>query len=92
MVVRENPSQEVECPQCAARWFFRRSSLPLIDSSGFESYELDCADCEAALIGIIDPFGDKLLLSKRFEGPRGGSAANEKLPGDQRTRKATAAE
>jgi hypothetical protein len=55
--------QQVACPQCAAGWRFQRSSFAFVDCSGFESYELKCAECGAALIGVIDPRDDQLLLS-----------------------------
>jgi len=34
-----------------------------IDSSGFESFGLDCKHCGAPLAGIMDPADDKLLLT-----------------------------
>lgn len=53
----------VDCPRCAARLTFGRSHVPLIDSCGFESYSLKCEQCGAALVGIIDPSDDRLLIS-----------------------------
>jgi hypothetical protein len=43
---------------------FYRSRTPRIDSSGFESYSLECKECRARLAGIIDPYDEKLLLSE----------------------------
>jgi uncharacterized Zn finger protein len=60
---RRAPGLEIECPQCKARSVFQRTAFPRIDSSGFECYSLKCQNCGAALVGIIDPFDDKLLLS-----------------------------
>jgi hypothetical protein len=54
----------VECPKCAARLTFYRASAPLIDSSGFESYRLKCDQCGVELVGVIDPFDDRLLVSE----------------------------
>jgi hypothetical protein len=38
-------------------------AISFVDCSGFENYELKCAECGAALIGVIDPRDDQLLLS-----------------------------
>jgi hypothetical protein len=54
----------IECPRCAARLLFSRKPLPLIDSGGFESYSLKCDQCGAELVGIIDPFDDRFLVSE----------------------------
>ena len=54
---------EIECPQCKARWVFHRAKFPPIDGSGFESCSFRCQRCEAFLVGIIDPYDGKLLLS-----------------------------
>jgi hypothetical protein len=54
---------EIECPQCKARWKFHRAKFPRIDSSGFESYSFQCQNCGTSIVGIIDPFDGKLLLS-----------------------------
>jgi DNA-directed RNA polymerase subunit RPC12/RpoP len=54
----------IECPRCAARLTFGEASVPLIDSCGFESYSLKCEQCGAELVGIIDPFDDRLLISQ----------------------------
>lgn len=56
-------AQAVECPSCAARFVFRRSPAPPIDSCGFESYSLNCTECGVALAGIIDPCDETLLIS-----------------------------
>jgi hypothetical protein len=62
-----HPISEVrgaKCPSCGARLNLHRSHTPEIDSCGFESYRLECKECGARLAGIIDPFDDKLLLTK----------------------------
>jgi len=56
--------QLVGCPKCSARLRFQRSSFPLMDSWGFEAYSLECDQCGAHLVGIIDPIDDQLLLSE----------------------------
>jgi len=40
-----------------------RSDRPQIDECGFESYSLQCRACGSALVGIVDPLDDKLLLT-----------------------------
>ena len=55
--------QLIGCPKCSARLRFQRSSFPLMDSCGFETYSLECDQCGAQLVGIIDPADDQLLLS-----------------------------
>jgi hypothetical protein len=52
------------CPQCHAVLNFCRSITPDIDSSGFESYRLDCQECGVALYEIIDPADDALIISE----------------------------
>ena len=32
-----------------------------MDSCGFESYSLECEQCGAQLVGIIDPMDDQLF-------------------------------
>jgi uncharacterized Zn finger protein len=56
-------SVQIECPQCKAHSVFHRAAFPHFDSSGFESYSIKCQNCGTFLVGIIDPFDDKLLLS-----------------------------
>jgi len=56
--------QLIGCPKCSARLRFQRSSFPLMDSCGFESYSLKCHQCGAQLVGVIDPLDDQLLLSE----------------------------
>jgi hypothetical protein len=51
------------CPKCHAVLNFCRSITPDIDSSGFESYRLDCQECGVALSGVIDP-DDALIISQ----------------------------
>jgi hypothetical protein len=54
----------VVCTRCAGRLMFSRSHVAHIDQCGFESYSLECAQCGAALAGIIDPYDDTVLLSE----------------------------
>ncbi len=54
----------IVCPKCDAQFAFCRSPTPRIDSCGFESYSLECKECGALLAGIIDPNGEKLLVSE----------------------------
>ena len=54
----------VECPKCAARLTFNRRPVPSVDTCGFESYSLKCGQCGVDLVGIIDPFDDRLLVSE----------------------------
>jgi hypothetical protein len=56
-------SLDIECPECKAHSAFRRATFPQFDSSGFEIYSFQCQSCGASIVGIIDPFDDKLLLS-----------------------------
>ena len=58
------PELLIRCPKCSARLRIQRSSLPLMDSCGFESYSLECDQCGAQLVGVIDPLDDQLLLSE----------------------------
>ena len=60
-------AQVVACPKCDARLTFCRSQNFQIDSCGFESYRLECKECRARLVGIVDPNDEELLLSE-FEG------------------------
>jgi len=57
-------TQVIECPRCTGRFMFFRSTNPLIDSCGFESYGLACKECGIGLAGIIDPSDEKLLLTE----------------------------
>jgi hypothetical protein len=54
----------IACPRCDAQLIFSRQPIPLIDSSGFESYSIKCEQCGAELVGVIDPFDNQLLLSE----------------------------
>ena len=56
--------QLIGCPRCSARLRLQRSSSPQMDSCGFETYSLECDQCGAQLVGIIDPVDDQLLLSE----------------------------
>ena len=51
------------CPKCNASLKFYRSDKPHIDECGFESYSLKCSACGSALVGIIDPVDDEILLT-----------------------------
>jgi hypothetical protein len=52
------------CPQCHTRLNFYRSQTPDIDAAVFENYRLDCQQCGTALVGIIDPADDALIVSE----------------------------
>jgi hypothetical protein len=54
---------QAECPNCTARLWFAQALLPKFGTQGFESYELNCEYCGAALAGVIDPRDGALLLS-----------------------------
>jgi hypothetical protein len=56
-------SEKVACPNCTAALVIQRSDRPQIDECGFESYSLSCRACGSALVGIVDPLDDKLLLT-----------------------------
>jgi len=56
---------EAACPRCSAALGLLRSDRPHIDDCGFESYRFECADCGTALVGIIDPADETLLVSER---------------------------
>lgn len=56
---------QAACPRCNAALELVRSDTPRIDDCGFESYRFECTDCGTALIGIIDPADDTLLVSER---------------------------
>jgi hypothetical protein len=53
----------VDCPQCGARLTRVRSRTALIDSCGFEIYNIQCDRCDAHLVGLIDPVDDTLLVT-----------------------------
>jgi hypothetical protein len=57
------PAHLVACPRCDARVMFYRNPIPEIDTCGFERCSFACKECEAWLVGMIDPFDDTLLLS-----------------------------
>jgi hypothetical protein len=56
-------SEKVACPNCAVALVIQRSDRPEIDECGFESYSLSCRACGSALVGIVDPLDDSLLLA-----------------------------
>jgi hypothetical protein len=64
--MRNDPSTPATplCPKCHARLNVCRSQTADIDAAGFESYRFDCQECGAALVGIIDPAADALLISE----------------------------
>ena len=51
------------CPKCRVSLKLLRSSVPQIDSCGFESYFFQCESCKSSLAGIIDPMSEELLVS-----------------------------
>ena len=51
------------CPKCKVSLKLLRSSIPPIDSCGFESYFFQCEACKSSLAGIIDPLDEGLLVS-----------------------------
>ena len=51
------------CPKCRVSQKLLRSSIPQIDSCGFESYFFQCESCKSSLAGVIDPMNEELLLS-----------------------------
>jgi hypothetical protein len=51
------------CPNCKTGLKFFRTTIPQIDSCGFESYSFQCKQCKSSLAGIIDPLNDELLVS-----------------------------
>jgi hypothetical protein len=53
------------CLRCNTRLNICRKQTPDIDAAGFEIYRLDCQQCGIALVGIIDPADDALILSER---------------------------
>jgi hypothetical protein len=56
-------SKRIACPRCDTSLTVFRSENPYIDECGFESYSLKCGVCGSALVGIIDPTDDKLLVT-----------------------------
>ena len=58
-----NTTIVASCPKCRVRLKLFRSSIPQIDSCGFESYSFRCTGCASSLAGIIDPSDDELLVS-----------------------------
>jgi hypothetical protein len=56
--------QIVACPKCNAQFTFNRNNAPHIDDCGFESYKMECMQCDIPLVGIVDPSDNKLLLSE----------------------------
>jgi RNase P subunit RPR2 len=56
-------SEKAACPNCAAALMIQRSDRAQIDECGFESYSLQCRACGSALVGIVDPLDDRLLLT-----------------------------
>jgi hypothetical protein len=51
------------CPKCRVSLKLLRSSIPQIDSCGFESYFFQCESCKSSLAGVIDPMNEELLVS-----------------------------
>ena len=61
---RQYQPRVIKCPKCQARLTFHRALAPSMDSSGFESYSLECGACGIVFAGIIDPYDEALLLSE----------------------------
>ena len=53
----------IECPKCMAHFLFDQVPVPTISASGLEEYHLNCQRCGIALVGIVDPVDDELLIS-----------------------------
>ena len=51
------------CPKCKVSRKLLRSSIPQIDSCGFENYFLQCKSCKSPLAGVIEPMNEELLIS-----------------------------
>jgi hypothetical protein len=60
-------SKKVACPQCAVSLTVFGNENPYIDECGFESYRLKCGACGSALVGIVDPTDDELLVTVTFQ-------------------------
>lgn len=71
----------IECPKCCAA-ALRTKASPYFDHCGLETYELECLNCNAVLIGIVDPFDDALLLSVKRKGGRHPHRAQVSLAKD----------
>jgi hypothetical protein len=56
-------ARAIVCPQCDARLTWRASPTPQIDACGLESFRLQCTQCRASLVGVVDPYDDAALLS-----------------------------
>jgi hypothetical protein len=52
----------VTCPKCKTCSKVLRTSIPHIDTCGFESYSFRCDRCESTL-GGVNPLDGKLLVS-----------------------------
>jgi hypothetical protein len=67
--MRNDPSTKIAsdvpfCPKCYTRLNFCRSEIADVDAAGLESYRLDCQQCGTALVGIVDPADDALIVSE----------------------------
>jgi hypothetical protein len=53
----------IACPKCCFGALVPCvGGPPRIDACGFEIHSFECAECAAALDGLVDPFDDTLLL------------------------------
>jgi hypothetical protein len=59
-------TREAPCPKCGEPVICNEANF-IFDSQGFESCQMDCRSCRAALDVIVDPFDEALLLSVRTE-------------------------
>ena len=53
----------VTCPNCKTCSKVLKTSIPQIDTCGFESYSFRCDRCESALGGVVNPLDGNLLVS-----------------------------
>ena len=51
------------CPKCRVSLKLLRTSIPQIDSCGFESCFFQCESCKSSLAGVIDPMNEELFVS-----------------------------
>ena len=54
--------------------------VPKFDTQGFESYQLNCKYCGAALVGVIDPCDGALLLSTQASSKLSDRTTAAELP------------
>jgi len=56
-------SRLIECPKCSAHFLFDQDRVPAISASGLKEYHLNCQRCGVALVAVVDPVDDELLIS-----------------------------